>query len=65
MNGVDLATRMRTLQPQLPVLFVSGYADSQTRRWGLVEGSQLLRKPYGPDVLCRRIGDLLRYASKA
>jgi two-component system, cell cycle sensor histidine kinase and response regulator CckA len=64
MNGVDLATRMRTLQPQLPVLFVSGYADSQTRRWGLVEGSQLLRKPYGPDVLCRRIGDLLRYAPK-
>ena len=59
MNGVDLATRMRTMQPQLPVLFVSGYADSQTRRWGLVEGSHLLRKPYGPDLLCRRIGELL------
>jgi signal transduction histidine kinase/CheY-like chemotaxis protein len=59
MSGVDLATRLRGLQPELPVLYVSGYADRDTRRRGLVDGSRLLRKPYRPEDLCRRVAELL------
>ncbi len=59
MTGVELATRLRSLHPRLPVLYVSGYADRDTRRRGLVEGSRLLRKPYRPDELCRRVAELV------
>jgi signal transduction histidine kinase/CheY-like chemotaxis protein len=62
MSGVDLATRLRSVQPELPVLYVSGYADRDTRRRGLVDGGRLLRKPYRPEDLCRRVAELLDVA---
>ena len=59
MSGVELATRLRSRHPELPVLYVSGYADHDTRQRGLVDGARLLRKPYRPEELCRRVADLL------
>ncbi|HLI24277.1 MAG TPA: ATP-binding protein, partial [Acidimicrobiales bacterium] len=59
LSGVDLAGRLRAADPHLPVLYVSGYADQEARRRGLVDGSRLLRKPYRPDELCLRIADML------
>jgi two-component system cell cycle sensor histidine kinase/response regulator CckA len=59
LSGVDLAARLRGADPRLPVLYVSGYADQETRRRGLVEGARLLRKPYRPDELCLRIAEML------
>jgi signal transduction histidine kinase/CheY-like chemotaxis protein len=64
MSGVELATRLRSVQPQLAVLYVSGYADRDTRRRGLVDGGRLLRKPYRPEDLCRRVADLLEPSSQ-
>jgi CheY-like chemotaxis protein len=50
MNGVDLAREIRTILPNLPVIFASGYADLATFGNDLVEET-LLKKPY-------RIADL-------
>jgi signal transduction histidine kinase len=59
MSGIELASRLRERHPKLPVLYVSGYADHDTRKRGLVDGARLLRKPYRPDDLCRHVADLL------
>jgi two-component system cell cycle sensor histidine kinase/response regulator CckA len=59
MSGAELATRLRAVQPALPVLYVSGYADRDTRRKGLVDGARLLRKPYRPDELCHRVAEVM------
>ena len=44
-------TRVRTVRPDLPVLYVTGYATPSSRRKGLVSDALLLRKPYRPDEL--------------
>jgi CheY-like chemotaxis protein len=48
MSGPELAEAARGVQPGLPVLFVSGYADRPE-----LEGlkSQVLAKPFTPDDL--------------
>lgn len=43
-NGVELATRVHAMRPDLRILFTSGYADDSPD--GLIAGAMLLRKPY-------------------
>jgi PAS domain S-box-containing protein len=60
MSGLELATRLRTVHPELRVLFASGYAADTLARHGLFEGSpQLLRKPITPDVLTWKVRQTL------
>lgn len=53
-NGIELATRIGRLYPQLPVILTSGYshvlADSGSA------GFELLNKPYSVDQLARVLG---------
>jgi CheY-like chemotaxis protein len=57
LNGVALADAARELHPELPVLLVSGYADS------LISGIQgryrLLDKPFGQEQLARTVREML------
>jgi PAS domain S-box-containing protein len=47
MGGMELARRLRSLHPELKVIFISGYADDALGGLGeLVEGNNLLRKPF-------------------
>ncbi|NPD69975.1 response regulator [Lichenicola cladoniae] len=46
-NGPDLAQRLNVILPDMPVLFVSGYADDGSLNGNLVEpGQNLLQKPF-------------------
>lgn len=55
MNGRQLALRLRSLQPGLCVLYMSGYADSEIAHHGVLEaGTTLIRKPFGAaNLLCK------------
>jgi len=44
LGGVDLARRIRRLRPELPVLLITGYTDSEEIAHR--EGLTILRKPY-------------------
>ena len=61
MNGHDLAKRLLGRKPGMKVLYVSGYTDSAVVRNGLLEpGSAFLEKPFSPDLLARKVHELLR-----
>ena len=57
-NGGELATDLRRMRPELPVLFMSGFADS-TVRAGLPDGCTVLEKPFTAHTLLWLVGDAL------
>jgi signal transduction histidine kinase len=58
-NGRQLADAARSSQPDLPVLFVTGYAENAVLNHGHLErGMQVLTKPVAADALARRVADL-------
>ena len=60
MSGRELAERMARIRPQTPILYVSGYVDSGPARAGLQDASiPLLQKPFGADVLARKVRETL------
>jgi len=60
MNGGELRDRLVRIRPALPVLFVSGYtADVLTPEGVLNPDVQLLRKPFSPEDLSRKIREML------
>ncbi|MDQ3138081.1 MAG: PAS domain S-box protein [Gemmatimonadota bacterium] len=61
MDGKTLAARLHALQPALPVIFMSGYADDEVVRRGLMtEGGPSLQKPFSPDRLAAALHAALR-----
>ncbi len=46
MNGAEVAREARKLHPGLPVLFASGYADTEALHDALGKDAPLLRKPF-------------------
>ncbi|MDR6394316.1 response regulator [Herbaspirillum seropedicae] len=60
MNGRQLADAIRAPRPDLPVLFVTGYAENAVLNHGHLErGMQVLTKPFAADVLARRVKELV------
>lgn len=60
LNGRDLALRLTAQRRDLKVLFVSGYTGEAIRQHGLLElGAAFLQKPFTPDVLARKVRDVL------
>ena len=58
LTGVQLALAARKLQPDLTVMFATGYSDGlMFSDWN--EAINLLPKPYSPDTLIRRIAQTL------
>jgi CheY-like chemotaxis protein len=56
MSGDELARRVAELRPDIPALFVSGYADADMLGPGqLAERRQLLSKPFAVDDLDGRV----------
>jgi len=52
MDGHDLARWLSEERPGLPIVFMSGYGDPEPK-------VPFLRKPFAPDVLVRKVGELL------
>ena len=59
-SGSTACAAMRTLRPDVPVLFITGYSDEIARLTSDVGTSvNILRKPFGPAELAHRVRDVL------
>jgi len=66
MSGRELAERLTASRPQLKVLYMSGYADALIRHQGLLKpGLAYLQKPFTPEILTRKVRELLDRKSTA
>jgi CheY-like chemotaxis protein len=60
MNGRQLADQVRMLWPQIPVLLVTGYAESTVmRNETLPAQMELLTKPFAMTALAAKVGAML------
>lgn len=60
MSGRQLADELTQQQPNLKVLFLSGYTDDAVVRHGLVEaGMPFLQKPFTPTMVARKVREAL------
>jgi len=56
MNGRELAERAAVFQPQMRVLFMSGYTDDAVLRQGISEETEnFIQKPFTPAALAKKI----------
>jgi CheY-like chemotaxis protein len=55
LSGIELANGARVNQPDLPVLYMTGYSDARIPD----PRDRVLRKPYRPDSLRLRVAELL------
>jgi signal transduction histidine kinase/CheY-like chemotaxis protein len=63
-HGRDLAERLRAHAPRTPLLFMSGYEEGVLSAQGLDEWGPVLRKPFSPKELARRVRDALERSSR-
>lgn len=60
MNGIVLSERLRSVRPELKVVYLSGYSEEQALLENLQEGQSLfLQKPCAHDILLAHIRTLL------
>lgn len=62
MTGAELIEKAKILQPSLPVIIVTGFADMAAVD-AVVSEQCLLRKPFQLDVLANKVSTVLRTAS--
>jgi CheY-like chemotaxis protein len=60
MSGRQVAEAVAQARPGTKVLYMSGYADDALGPHHVLEpGTQLLEKPFAPDVVLRKVRELL------
>jgi CheY-like chemotaxis protein len=60
MNGLKLAEELRRRRPTIRIVFMSGHAEEViSRQSGIESAQELLTKPFLPDVLVRRVHEIL------
>jgi CheY-like chemotaxis protein len=60
MRGQELAETLQKTHPELAVIYMSGYTDNALIHSGaMTEGMAFLQKPFTPDVVLRRIRQVL------
>ena len=66
MNGQELAEQLSSVRPEMKVLYVSGYSDNDIGDHGVLNPRiELLQKPFTPDVLARKVRDVIEDANHA
>ena len=66
-SGIDLAHRLRETQPDLKVLFVSGYAPEEIGNHGGadINPADLITKPFEADELARKLREIIERGKRA
>jgi CheY-like chemotaxis protein len=65
LSGFQLARRVREDHPDLPILFLSGYPESDLHRRGMmVKRAELLTKPCSQEQLLEKVEQMLAAADK-
>lgn len=64
MQGPVLAAQLRRLWPELRVLFISGYTDSEETLMLNDPGATYIQKPFKPDALTNQLRELLDMKEK-
>ncbi len=59
MDGPAMAKAIRSLHPQMPVLFMSGYAEEQLRKEIHLDGVHFLPKPFSVQQISDKVGAVL------
>ena len=60
MSGRLLADRLRSMRPEIKVLFMSGYTDDAILQHGILDsGVAYLQKPLTPALLMRKVREVL------
>jgi DNA-binding response OmpR family regulator len=66
MNGQELAQRLTAARPGIQVLYMSGYTENAMAHSGALEtGLNFLPKPFHPDQLLAKVGDVLAHGRGA
>jgi two-component system cell cycle sensor histidine kinase/response regulator CckA len=60
MDGPAMARAIREIAPDMPVLFMSGYAESQLRDEIDIERMHFIPKPFSVAQIVAKVGDVLR-----
>jgi two-component system cell cycle sensor histidine kinase/response regulator CckA len=63
MNGRELAEHLQAARPDLPVLYISGYAESALGNRPQERPDPFLRKPFPPETLVREVRRVLDAAA--
>jgi two-component system, cell cycle sensor histidine kinase and response regulator CckA len=59
-TGTDLARQLIPMRPKMKVLFISGYTEEAIIHQGVLEeGTAFLQKPFTPNVLARKVREVL------
>jgi PAS domain S-box-containing protein len=59
-TGTDLARQLIPMRPKMKVLFISGYTEEAIVHQGVLEeGTAFLQKPFTPNVLARKVREVL------
>jgi len=60
LSGRELGTRLASLRPELPVLYMSGYTGDDVIQRGLLDpGVPFQQKPFTPEGLARKVREML------
>ena len=63
-SGPQVYDAIKALKPGISVLFATGYSNDAAALADIVErGAAILRKPYSPTLLCRRVREILDAAA--
>ncbi len=60
MDGPAMAREIRHLAPDMPILFMSGYAEEQLRREIDMEKMHFIAKPFSVQQIATKVGEVLR-----
>jgi len=64
-NGRDLANELRSISPDLPIIFISGYPENVVTRQGIQEGGMsYLPKPFSLQSLTCKVRQVLEEERK-
>ncbi|CDO37455.1 Sensor protein [Novosphingobium sp. KN65.2] len=64
LDGPAMAREIRRLQPNLPVLFMSGYAEEQLRKEIGLSNAWFMPKPFSVQQLSEKVGEVLARTAK-